>query len=318
MAAPLPIRGKPIQDLSPPRKSPQPKGMTKPLETVDSLAKVLDRLRDPFAVPMGRGSMEEAVHLTEQIHEQLMWLLHHKEQHAYGRQATLGPHIDYSADPDFHANNLPPPIAEGAAPDYNEKDIVRPLAIPLLRDGPFASPGGQSERTISFDQTSEVYRTNKPRPRRQAAGQDISSSSIGGGLTASMSSPGLLNSSSVYAYRNAKLPLVLPGKMHWVRDTHRRLGALGEGAAELARSQSLQTLGMPSLPSELFFGEYGKQKVDVISQAYGADREGKGAMPELDSYYSHWTEKRRVEAENRHKNWGKRYSFDRISQNGVI
>jgi hypothetical protein len=44
------------------------------------------------------------------------------------------------------------------------------------------------------------------------------------------------------------LPIVLPGKLQWVRDTHRRLG--------IPKSRSLSVLGVRAMPSEAFFGPY--------------------------------------------------------------
>lgn len=281
----------------------------KPPETVKTLREVLDALRDPFVTPPGRGSLEEARALTEQISAQITWLMDHKDQHMYGRERILGKGLpDASADPAFHANHLPPPIEQQH--HFDERDVVRPLATPVLQDNPF-------ERTVSFQHTSEIFHTDAQRSRRRAMRKE-SESSLGsglhGGLTSSVSSPGLLNSSSIYHYKDAKIPIVLPGKMHWVRDTHRRIGLPNA----VVNQTSLEKMGLPSLPSELFFGSYDNQHVQVQSQAYGSDREGKGAMPTFDSHYAHWTEKRRVEAENRHLNHAKRFSFDRISQNGVM
>ena len=65
---------------------------------------------------------------------------------------------------------------------------------------------------------------------------------------------GLNRSSSAFSvgyttlYPGASLPIVLPGKLQWVRDTHRRLG--------IPNTTSLGALGIHSLPSEAFFGPY--------------------------------------------------------------
>ena len=45
-----------------------------------------------------------------------------------------------------------------------------------------------------------------------------------------------------------RLPIVLPGKLQWVRDTHRRLG--------IPKTTSLGALGIRAMPSEIFFGPY--------------------------------------------------------------
>lgn len=68
----------------------------------------------------------------------------------------------------------------------------------------------------------------------------------------------------------ALLPIVLPGKLQWVRDTHRRLG--------IPKTASLGAIGVRAMPSEAFFGPYGQDP--------SFDRAGEAAPSQEDSVVS--------------------------------
>ena len=160
---------------------------------------------------------------------------------------------------------------------------------------------------LDLEQTSEIRPQDRRRLRRRDLDQkrDRTRSSV------------LSMSSSVGSFAGGELPIVLPGKMQWVRGQHIKndTAAKMNGSATQNDHEVLDpTLGAISqLPSELYFGKYqehlGESSVADIVKA----EENLGPLAS-DGYYSHTTMKARIGKERRQERTWSLQSFDRIDR----
>ena len=156
--------------------------------------------------------------------------------------------------------------------------------------------GGELE-----EQTSEVPRDH-PTPRDTPRGGLSRTSDRGSSLIQ-------CSARSVYI-PGAELPILLPGKLQWVRDKHIQL----ETAAKLEKGETIETaigsVRIASLPSELFFGKYHNTNEDTgaagrhsHASAGRLARKMLGPLAE-DGFYSRSTIAQREEKEKHgYRNW---------------
>lgn len=142
-----------------------------------------------------------------------------------------------------------------------------------------------------LEQTSEI----KPQERRSRGVSRNESSRMGG----------LSCSSSQGSFAGGQLPILLPGKLQWVRDQHVKL----ETASKLSDSVELGSLNIARLPSELYFGKY-EERIGKFSVAEVVrSQEALGPLAQ-DGFYSHANQAQRIGKERR-AHWSA-VSFDRI------
>ena len=88
------------------------------------------RFARPIRDTSGRGSLEEARALTEQISAQITWLMDHKDQHMYGR-AHPGKGLPMRRPIRPSMQQSPPPIEQQH--HFDERDVVRPSNARVAR-----------------------------------------------------------------------------------------------------------------------------------------------------------------------------------------
>jgi hypothetical protein len=193
-------------------------------------------------------------------------------------------------------------------------------------------PGSDTQQLGELGQTSEVCDSTGPQGASAATNLWVRQSSTMGSsvtgsrlrfdlksklkaavsasqlLRSSMDSGALQNNSSTAvaggrANDDAVLPIMLPGKLQWVRDTYRRKG--------LPPSKSLQNLNVRNLHSELFFGKYTEDTLDSHAPGFQGVRTGLLGQDGIQSFY---TPERLAGLENKQKTWGNSMSFDRIAK----
>ena len=117
---------------------------------------------------------------------------------------------------------------------------------------------------------------------------------------------GLARSSSMTSFAGGQLPILLPGKLQWVRNKHVQLDTL----SKLKSTQSLGSLGVHTLPSEMFFGRYDEDLDYTSRRSILRAQERLGPLAD-DDFYSYATPKKRLVKE-RKGSWSQ-HSFDRMA-----
>ena len=186
-----------------------------------------------------------------------------------------------------HAVRKPPPIATRFADDIEQTSEISPNPSPS-RSPSLSGPHSPSNRSS---------RTSLNLSRRSSTSS----------LSRSYSVPDIKQHASVHG---APLPLLLPGKMQWIRSKHIEMDTGYKLALE--STNSLSCMGINNLPSELFFGKY---HVDLKQRnRAGVGRQQIKALGEIgmDSYYSHSTMVQRISKAAKGSKWSYQ-SFDRIT-----
>ena len=260
--------------------APEPK-KTDARAVVEHLSHVLELLRDPEVdEPMSRVAAEAALNLTRQISGHLHSVLNkprgfarytahldRPSQRPVSRMASitaamqqqrLSTVVQKGAQEQVQAGQLgqPPPLTQGqaahgvppqSAPQLSQTQMPTSQSAPQLPLAPQTS-----EVTFALPAVEALTPEQELLHQQQFPSGDLTTSAIDS--EHGQSYHGLNRSSSAISvgytsiYPGASLPIVLPGKLQWVRDTHRRLG--------IPNTTSLGALGIHSLASEAFFGPY--------------------------------------------------------------
>lgn len=229
-----------------------------------------------------------------------------------GYAASAGP---YAAPPPAPAGERPLRYTAAGPSTAPPPLCPPPLCPPPLRPPPLPAPtevrGGQlkplrqSTSAVSFqaepaapwppelEQTSEIRRSYSKSSRPLD------------GLSRSSSMTGLSRNTS---FAGGQLPIMLPGKLQWVRDKHLQMNTLSKLKGP---STGLSSLGVNSLPSEMFFGHY-DEGLNYSSRASIMRSTARLGPLAEDSFFARANPQQRVAREKK-GNWSL-YSFDRMAE----
>lgn len=245
----------------------------KPIDPCKPIAQLLEKLRAPGAAQPSTETAVVALNLCSELQQHLEALLH---------PTATG--------------------AEASAEDLTSTSAIPPQADETPARGRVATPPSRTTNKSLHHVPSSVSFQMEPIGLRDELEQTSEIRRSDSRLA------GLSHSSSMTSFAGGELPILLPGKLQWVRDKHMQLDTM----SKLKTSQSLRTLGIESLPSEMFFGKYDQEGIDTSSRrGIMASNEYLGPLAE-DAFYSRATQKQRIRKEARDRSGWSLQSFDRI------